>query len=168
MNKTIAKWMRVLPVTLGCLAVVASASAQDPLPMGSSLGGSIDQGMAYSADRGLFQQYYSNGMGQAAGLYTAPLPVPANVGHSYYTYQPFYPHEMMYAHKRTYYTPYAGPSSFYQGHSAGYGLNKTTVTWQSGGFNVNPLPINMFPAGGRFIGGRGGYGIPGGGCVNCR
>lgn len=170
MNKAFARWMRVLPVTLGCLMVAATASAQDPLPMGSSVGADGGAMVGYAGDRGLFQQYYPNGAGSPAGLYPAPLPVPTNVGHVYYTYQPFYPHEMMYAHKRTYYTPYAGPSSFYQGHSQGYGLNKTTVTWQSGAYSFNPLPINVFPGNGRFSGLiGGGYGLPsGGGCSNCR
>ena len=37
-------------------------------------------------------------------MYVSPLPVPANVGHTYTTYQPFMPHEYMYNHQRSYYT----------------------------------------------------------------
>ena len=44
--------------------------------------------------------------GIGAELYISPLPVPANVGHTYYTYQPFMPHEMLYKHHRTYHRYY--------------------------------------------------------------
>ena len=32
-------------------------------------------------------------------MYLSPQPVPPFVGHTYFTYQPFYPHEYMYWHK---------------------------------------------------------------------
>ena len=52
----------------------------------------------------LFQQYYADpgrcGM-VGAELYPSPLPVPAHVGHTYYTYQPFYPHLWMETHNHT-------------------------------------------------------------------
>ena len=44
--------------------------------------------------------YYGNGV--PAQMYLSPRPTPPWVGHTYVTYQPFMPHEFMYAHKRTY------------------------------------------------------------------
>ena len=35
-------------------------------------------------------------------MYIAPRPVPAFVGHTYYTYQPLMPHEFMYPHWKSY------------------------------------------------------------------
>jgi hypothetical protein len=57
--------------------------------------------------------------GVGAELYLAPLPVPANVGHTYYTYQPFLPHEFLYKHHRTYHRYY----------NEGRGLTRTSVHW---------------------------------------
>jgi hypothetical protein len=41
-------------------------------------------------------------------MYTSPRPVPANVGQTWVTYQPFMPHEYLYKHDRSYYTYNAG------------------------------------------------------------
>lgn len=59
--------------------------------------------------------------GSPAQLYLCPRPVPQLVGWTYYTYQPFMPHEMLYAHKRTYYRYFNG----------GRGMNRTSVKWYS-------------------------------------
>ncbi len=69
----------------------------------------------------LFHNYYVPGTcgGVPASMYLAPLPVPAAVGHTYYTYQPFMPHEMLYQHSRNYYRYYNG----------GRGLTRTHVSW---------------------------------------
>jgi hypothetical protein len=52
----------------------------------------------------LFYNFYmpNNCGGVPAQLYIAPRPVPPLVGHTYYTYQPFLPHEFTYPHYRTY------------------------------------------------------------------
>ncbi len=69
----------------------------------------------------LFYNYYmpSTCGGVPAAMYVAPQPVPALVGHTYYTYQPFMPHELLYQHHRTYYRYYDG----------GRGLTRTHVSW---------------------------------------
>jgi hypothetical protein len=38
----------------------------------------------------------------SSGLYPSPLPVPRWVGHTYYTYQPFYPHNHLWSHYDVY------------------------------------------------------------------
>lgn len=93
-------------VVLGLVA--SSASAQDP----------------YTAPPGpqLFAQQYSQGMGQTtAQMYVAPVPTPAWVGHTYYTYQPFYPHEILYRHTDRYHNYYDG----------GQGLNRTKAHYST-------------------------------------
>jgi hypothetical protein len=69
----------------------------------------------------LFYNYYAwpSCTGVGAALYVSPRPVPPNVGHTFITYQPLYPHEFMYAHHRTYHRYYNG----------GQGLNRTSVHW---------------------------------------
>ena len=69
----------------------------------------------------LFYNYYvpptCGGMG--AAMYIAPQPVPAYVGHTYYTYQPLMPHEMLYKHHRRYHRSY----------DEGRGTTRTGVIW---------------------------------------
>ena len=71
----------------------------------------------------LFYNYYAgnNCGGVPASMYVAPYPVPATVGHSYYTYQPLMPHEFMYPHHRTYHRVYDN----------GRGIDRTSVMWYS-------------------------------------
>jgi hypothetical protein len=57
--------------------------------------------------------------GVGAQMYLAPQPVPPNVGHTYYTYQPLMPHEMLYKHQRRYHRYY----------NEGRGLTRTRVAW---------------------------------------
>jgi len=72
------------------------------------LGDGPAYGAPYQAD--LFYNYYvgPGPSGVAAGMYLAPKPVPPLVGHTYYTYQPFLPHEYMYRHARQYVRDYNG------------------------------------------------------------
>ncbi len=67
----------------------------------------------------LFYNYYTQGNcnGTNAQMYLAPVPVPPNVGHTYYTYQPFMPQEMLYWHKDRFHNYYDG----------GRGMNHTKV-----------------------------------------
>ena len=88
----------------------------------------------------VFHNFYPNSTSGAnsASLYPSPVPTPANVGHTYYTYQPLMPHEMLYAHKRTYYTPMPAAGGYYTGGNGvdpGYGYNRTTISWGHHGFS---------------------------------
>lgn len=78
----------------------------------------------------LFYNFYvpNNCGGVPAQLYLAPRPVPAHVGHTYYTYQPLLPHEFMYPHYRTY-------RNYYDG---GRGVTRAKAVWYS-----NPLTVAL-------------------------
>jgi hypothetical protein len=88
----------------------------------------------------LFANQYTQGNANqaTAQMYVAPVPVPELVGHTYYTYQPLYPHEMMYWHNRRYHSYYDN----------GRGLNRTGVHYYAppvrtavhGLFNTLSLP----------------------------
>lgn len=69
----------------------------------------------------LFYNFYQapNCGGVGAQMYLAPGPVPPHVGYTYYTYQPFMPHELLYKHKRVYHRYY----------DEGRGLTRTSVRW---------------------------------------
>ena len=69
----------------------------------------------------LFYNYFTQGYRNSANaqMYLSPLPIPPNVGHTYYTYQPFYPHHMMYAHKDRYHRYYDN----------GRGMNRTRAVY---------------------------------------
>ena len=69
----------------------------------------------------LFYNFYvpPTAGGVGAQMYLAPGPVPPHVGHTYYTYQPFMPHELLYKHKRVYHRYY----------NEGRGLTRTSVRW---------------------------------------
>lgn len=87
----------------------------------------------------LFSQYYTPPGPSlvTAAMYPAPHWVPPHVGHTYYTYQPLMPHEMMYQHSRNYYN-YYNTGGYYGAPNA---LNKTQVRWQSGTNHMGPLPF---------------------------
>lgn len=71
----------------------------------------------------LFYNFYvpNNCGGVPAAMYVAPLPVPENVGQTYFTYQPLMPHEFTYPHYRTYRKVY----------DEGRGIDRTKVVWYS-------------------------------------
>ena len=76
------------------------------------------QGRHAAAGQGLFYNYYTQGGAVNAQMYLSPRPTPPLVGHTYITYQPFYPHEFMYTHKRHYMAR----------HGDG-GFTRTSVRW---------------------------------------
>jgi hypothetical protein len=70
----------------------------------------------------LFYNYYTQGNANQinAQMYIAPVPVPPHVGHTFYTYQPFMPHEMLYSHHDRYHHIYDN----------GRGLNRTKISYR--------------------------------------
>lgn len=69
----------------------------------------------------LFENYFTQGNANqaTAGMYMSPIGVPGNVGHTYYTYQPFYPHQYLYQHHDRYHSYYDG----------GRGMNRTSAKY---------------------------------------
>lgn len=67
--------------------------------------------------------YYANGGGNQANarMYMSPRPVPANVGHTFITYQPFNAHELLYHHT----------DKFHKYYDDGRGLNRTKAKYYS-------------------------------------
>ena len=94
-------------VGLAVLGFAGSASAQEHGGVGPHL----------------FANQYTQGYANqaTAQMYVAPVPVPEWVGHTYYTYQPLYPHEMLYRHSHRYHNYYDN----------GRGLNRTSVHYYS-------------------------------------
>lgn len=156
MKMSMVRWMRLPAAGLGMLLFAATTLAQDNVPLSENAGApgllpEHAEGQVTNPD--VFYNLYPNSYAGAtsAQLYVAPRPVPASMGHTYYTYQPLMPHEYMYRHSRVYYTPYAGADAFYQGNpyacnpgNSG-GVNKTTVKWCSGVFHFGHAPCNIFP-----------------------
>lgn len=83
----------------------------------------------------LFYNYYvgPNPSGTAAEMYVSPQPVPASTGHTYTTYQPFMPHEMMYRHHRSYHT-----------HNPGSGWTRTNVRYHTSGNKLQAATFGLF------------------------
>ena len=71
----------------------------------------------------LFYNYYAPQTGPPGGvtaqMYTSPHETPHPAIQTYYTYQPWLPHEHMYHHNR----------SYMHHHSGCYGRTHTSVTW---------------------------------------
>lgn len=97
----------------------------------------------------LFQNQYTQPGASAsiAAMYNAPYPVPYWVGHSYYTYQPLYPHQHLYAHHKSYYSSYGSPQDFYHhpcSKRCGGAMTKTTVSWQHGCNHMGYFPGSSY------------------------
>ena len=116
MHRTLCRTATLSLAILACLAVEARAGNHHRCAGGTCV----------ERDHGhpdLFASYYAPAVcgGVAAQMYVAPLPVPPHVGHTYITYQPFMPHELLYKHHRTYHRYYNG----------GRGLTRTHVSWHN-------------------------------------
>jgi hypothetical protein len=70
----------------------------------------------------LFYNFYTQGYFNQtnAQMYLSPHPIPPNVGHTFFTYQPFYPHHMLYPHK----------NRFHRTYDFGRGMNRTHVSYR--------------------------------------
>lgn len=103
--------MAIRIFAVGLLAFVASTFF-DCASATAEVEGRFKRVISYQSKNDLFYNFYEGPQpsGTAAQMYVAPLPVPINVGHTYTTYQPLMPHELMYHHHRSHYahTPGAG------------------------------------------------------------
>lgn len=102
------------------------------LAMGLVFGGSFAAGIQAQEQMGLvpyntyssqnlFGNAYTQGYANQANaaMYISPVPVPPDVGHTYLTYQPLYPHQMMNWHY----------NRFHNYYDNGRGLNRTKVEY---------------------------------------
>jgi hypothetical protein len=134
--------------TFTCCLVAGAMLAAAGTLQGQDLYGPSGQQLEFQ----LFQNFYTpQGTSQVtAAMYPAPHPVPYWVGGSLYTYQPFYPHQHLYWHKKNYYNYYGDASQFYsdnQRHGrGGDALNKTTVIWKGNGYHMGNLPFSNYHA----------------------
>lgn len=98
-------------VSTAVIAVVAWQTLSiNPSTADAEYGWEGRRRISYQHSKDLFyNQYVGPGPGQAAAeMYVSPLPVPEHVGHTYGTYQPFYPNEYLYRHTRSYYNYHPG------------------------------------------------------------
>ena len=91
----------VVPIVAGVLAMLA-ADRSLAVPINGGVEGPTPD---------VFYNFYvppvpaGSYPGVGAQLYVAPRPVPPRVGHTWYTYPPFMPHEFLYKHRRHYVRP---------------------------------------------------------------
>ncbi len=107
-------------VLAGWLAVALGSTAS------AQMGGRAVDSFGANYGRGvqpLFNNYFTGGASDQAnaGMYISPVEVPGNVGHTYNTYQPFWPHEYTYLHKDRYHSYYDN----------GRGLNRTSAHYSA-------------------------------------
>lgn len=114
--------------------IVSSQIVSDEATGGSSFVGDVSSGselgdsMAGCNGRNygypdLFYNYYTQGNCNQtnAQMLVAPVPVPPHVGHTFMTYQPFQPEEMLYRHTNRYHNYYDN----------GRGMNHTRIHYYS-------------------------------------
>ena len=82
-------------VLTALLFATSAASAQEPI-------GYVSYPSAPAPDYPGSTSYWNHTGAWGASLYPAPLPVPVNVGQTFYTYEPLYPHHYLNAHANVY------------------------------------------------------------------
>ncbi len=104
------------------VALIAAGLWSAVAPAEAAYGWRGKRTVSYQDPNDLFYNYYVGPQpsGTAAEMYVAPLPVPVSMGHTYTTYQPLMPHEMLYQHQRSYHT-----------HFPGAGWTRTSVSYRS-------------------------------------
>ena len=132
----IGNYVGDLPQASSSGTYVGDSSAGETIDLGTVGGGGT---MAGCRGRGygqpdLFYNYFTQGYCNSANaqMYLSPLPIPPNVGHTFFTYQPFYPHEMLYSHTDT----------FHRYYDNGRGYNRTKARYSSSMFSQ--LVSNMY------------------------
>lgn len=87
--------------------------------VGDVASGAVASGARDYGHPDLFYNHYTQGHANAtnAQMYVSPVPTPPSVGHTYITYQPFQPEEMMYWHTNRYHKYY----------DDGRGMNHTKI-----------------------------------------
>lgn len=121
------RWAAVAAVLLGVTQSRPAAQAAE---------GTWQRVISYQDKRDLFANYYVGPYpsGTAAQMYVSPQPVPANVGHTYVTYQPLMPHEYLYKHTRSHYA-----------YTPGAGWYRSKVRWRTRGLILQDIGHALNP-----------------------
>ena len=156
MKKTLMQLRTVAVIAFSCWQLSSVGSAQDqngatqPKPVPAPVvNQAVDMPLAMNHHPDVFYNHYLPPAmdGTAASMYPAPMPVPARVGQTQYTYQPLLPHEHMYRHSRVYYNSHGTRDMFYsdpcRNRMRGTTYTKTSVIWGWGGNHLTPLPLRL-------------------------
>lgn len=154
MKTTLQQLRLVAVIALSCWQLGSVGTAQEeveattpepvPAPVVEQ---AVEMPLAANRHPDVFHNYYLQPAmdGTAASMYPAPLPVPAYVGGTQYTYEALYPHEHMYRHDRVYYRPHGSREMFYSDpctdRMRGTTYTKTSVIWGYGTSKLSPLPL---------------------------
>lgn len=121
--------LTVTASTVSAQETIVSSQVVSDVAVGGCANGDCGNGAAAGVVAGartyghphLFYNYYTQGQSNTvnAQMYLSPIPVPANVGHTFYTYQPLQPEHYLYAHK----------DRFHNHYDAGRGLNRTRAIY---------------------------------------
>lgn len=114
-------WTSLVAVVIGLAYSPAASNAAE---------GKWQRVISYQDKRDLFANYYVGPQpsGTTAQMYISPVPVPANVGHTYTTYQPWMPHEYMHKHTRSHYA-----------YSPGAGWNRAKIRYRTAGLKLQDI-----------------------------
>lgn len=133
LNQGLAPGETIISSQIVSDTAMESGSYAGDLPQSDCVGGNCGGGIAgggegLAAGRSygqpdLFYNHYTQGNANTANaqMYVSPLPVPKSVGHTYNTYQPFYPEEYLYWHK----------NRFHKYYDNGRGMNRTKALYYS-------------------------------------
>lgn len=160
MKKTLTQYGLIAVAALACWQFGSVAGAQDPVaptppqpapaPVVQHQAHAVSEvPLAANQRPDVFYNHYLNPAfdGTAARMYPAPMPVPARVGQTQYTYQPLLPHEYMYRHDRVYYTPHGTADMFYADpcrcKTGGQPYTRTRVIWGYGSNTISPTPLSL-------------------------
>lgn len=118
--------LSIARITLVCLVSLLFT----PAAVRAEVEGRYKRIISYQNKGDLFYNNYEGPQpsGTAAQMYVSPLPVPANVGHTYTTYQPFMPQEMMHHHCRTHYA-----------HTPGAGWSRAKIRYGTSGLRLQDI-----------------------------
>ena len=121
------------PDRLVLVAALLGSMSLSPM-IAQAAEGTWQRVISYQDKRDLFANYYVGPQpsGTAAQMYISPLPVPANVGHTYTTYQPLMPHEYLYKHTRSHYA-----------YTPGAGWNRAKIRYRTFGLRLQDIGHNL-------------------------
>lgn len=121
-------------ITRASLIVCIMASAWQTCATAQAQEGRWKKTISYQDKNDLFANYQvgPNPSGTAAQMYVSPLPVPAQVGHTYTTYQPLMPHEYLNKHTRSHY-----------GYVKGSGWTRSKVRYRTRGLRIQDWMHNL-------------------------